>query len=85
VARAARLTAGYAFAPYGVKAQLINHLHVVADYEKISAQYGRIFLWTTLTFYAPFLLLGSTLAKTYLEQVAGSFDAISKAPVKIKA
>lgn len=46
------------------------------DYEKISAQYGRVFLWTTLAYYTPFLLLGSRKAKASLEEVAGSFDAI---------
>lgn len=55
---------------------LIDYTYVVADYEKISAQYGRVFLWTTLAYYTPFLLLGSRKAKASLEEVAGSFDAI---------
>lgn len=61
--------------------------YLVADYENISAQYGRGFLWTTLTFYTPFLLLGSKLAKGYVEQAAGPFDAVhSHVPsVKVEA
>lgn len=54
------------------------------DYETIGARYGRLFLWTTVTFYMPFLAFFSRLVRAYLERVAGSFDAISTAPVKIK-
>lgn len=59
-------------------------IYLVADYETIGARYGRLFLWTTVTFYMPFLAFFSRLVRAYLERVAGSFDAISTAPVKIK-
>jgi len=55
------------------------------DYEKIVAQYGRIFLWTSLRFYTPFRIIESRQAKGYLERIAGSFDAITNAPVRIEA
>jgi hypothetical protein len=58
---------------------------LVDDYEKIVAQYGRIFLWTTLRFYTPFRIIESRQAKGYLERIAGSFDTISSAPVRIEA
>ncbi|KAF8076793.1 PLC-like phosphodiesterase [Lyophyllum atratum] len=46
------------------------------DYEKIGSQYGRVFLWTTPKYYTPFLLANSNKAKTYLERIAGPFDAL---------
>lgn len=49
------------------------------DYEKINAQHGRVFLWTTLAFYMPFLVLHGTVTRLYLEHFAGSFNAISSA------
>jgi phosphatidylglycerol phospholipase C len=45
------------------------------DYDKISSQYGRIFLWTTLRYYTPFVLACGKLYQTKLERVAGPFDA----------
>ena len=38
------------------------------------SKYGRIFLWTTPTFYAPVILLYCAMVKRYLENVAGPFD-----------
>ncbi|KAF9462014.1 PLC-like phosphodiesterase [Collybia nuda] len=58
------------------------------DYDKTGSRYGRIFLWTTPRFYTPFLLAHSRQAQTYLEKIAGPFDAISTASppiVKTKA
>ncbi|KAK2465920.1 hypothetical protein APHAL10511_001561 [Amanita phalloides] len=46
------------------------------DYDGIGSKYGRIFLWTTPTFYTPFLILRSVKARRYLEGVAGPFDAV---------
>jgi len=57
--------------------ELRNALNV--DYEKIGAQYGRIFLWTTFTFYSPVLFARQYLGRHYLERVAGPFDAVSTA------
>lgn len=51
-------------------------MRFTADYEKIGAQYGRIFLWTTPKFYSPILLFYSRYAHKYLEREAGPFDAI---------
>ncbi|KAG5635527.1 hypothetical protein H0H81_010970 [Sphagnurus paluster] len=45
------------------------------DYDKISSQYVRIFLWTTLRYYTPFVLACGKLYQTKLERVAGPFDA----------
>jgi hypothetical protein len=46
------------------------------DYEKVGSQFGRTFLWTTLRFYTPFLFRDSRKSQTYLENIAGPFDAI---------
>ncbi|KAJ7129188.1 PLC-like phosphodiesterase [Mycena epipterygia] len=46
------------------------------DYDKITAQYSRFFLWTTLRFYAPYQYLRSILGRDSLERVAGPFDAL---------
>ncbi|KAF8165680.1 PLC-like phosphodiesterase [Crassisporium funariophilum] len=46
------------------------------DYDKIGSQYGRIFLWTTLRFYPPFLNAYNRKAQAYLESIAGPFDAV---------
>jgi hypothetical protein len=50
------------------------------DYEKVGSQYGRIFLWTTLRFYTPFLFASSRRAQTYLENIAGPFDTTKPVP-----
>ncbi|KAG6856999.1 hypothetical protein H0H87_011093 [Tephrocybe sp. NHM501043] len=56
------------------------------DYEKIGAQYGRIFLWTTPQFYTPFLLVYSKQAQIHLERIAGPFDMPAVSPaVKLQA
>lgn len=55
----------------------MNTGSIIADYDKTGSQYGRIFLWTTPRFYTPFLLAHSRQAQTYLEKIAGPFDAIS--------
>ncbi|KAF9478389.1 PLC-like phosphodiesterase [Pholiota conissans] len=44
------------------------------DYDKTGAQYGRGFLWTTLRFYTPFLILRSRVTLKDLENKAGPFD-----------
>jgi hypothetical protein len=52
--------------------ELRSSLHT--DYKKMSAQYPRMFLWTTLTFYSPYQLLLGLASKFALEKVAGPFD-----------
>ncbi|KAG5648717.1 hypothetical protein DXG03_000064 [Asterophora parasitica] len=64
----AKMTWAYADVPF------------IADYEKIGSQYGRIFLWTTPKFYTPYLLAHSKQAQSYLERIAGPFDAIAVTP-----
>jgi hypothetical protein len=50
-----------------------------ADYDKIGSKYGRIFLWTTLQFYTPFVLAHGRASKSYLESIGGPFDGL---PIK---
>ena len=45
------------------------------DYDRTGARYGRFFLWTTLKFYTPYLLVDSRKEQIILERVAGPFDA----------
>ncbi|TFK70971.1 PLC-like phosphodiesterase [Pluteus cervinus] len=45
-----------------------------ADYEKTGSQYGRIFLWTTPTFYSPVVSAFSRRWHKQLEAIAGPFD-----------
>jgi len=47
-----------------------------SDYEKIGSQYGRGFLWTSLLFYSPVVLLFQYLTQTKLESIAGPFDVV---------
>ncbi|KAH8096687.1 PLC-like phosphodiesterase [Cristinia sonorae] len=44
-----------------------------ADYDKIAAQHGRTFLWTTLQYYPPFQIFSRMVESTYLESVKGPF------------
>jgi len=53
--------------------ELRSVLHT--DYEKMSAQYTRMFLWTTPTFYSPYQLLLGLANKFTLEKVAGPFNS----------
>ncbi|TFK17115.1 PLC-like phosphodiesterase [Coprinopsis marcescibilis] len=56
------------------------------DYEKIVSQYSRLFLWTTLNFYAPFLAAYSRQSKLDLEKVAGPFErALTARPTMVSA
>jgi len=48
------------------------------DYEKIGSQYSRLFLWTTLKFYPPFVWSGMRKEQKYLESVAGPFSLSSR-------
>jgi glycerophosphoryl diester phosphodiesterase len=50
-----------------------------SDYDKIGSKYGRIFLWTTLKFYTPFVLARGRASKSYLESVGGPFEAEGQA------
>ncbi|KAH9482332.1 Phosphatidylglycerol phospholipase C [Psilocybe cubensis] len=45
------------------------------DYDSIGSQYGRFFLWTSLKFYMPVLAMYNRKVQTYLESIAGPFDA----------
>lgn len=47
-------------------------LHVV-DYDKIAAQYSRMFYWTTLEFYTPMQIYQRRKDHSYLEGYAGPF------------
>ncbi|KAG2013251.1 hypothetical protein CC2G_010182 [Coprinopsis cinerea AmutBmut pab1-1] len=44
------------------------------DYDKIVSQYSRIFLWTTINFYSPWLAADSRHERSKLEKVKGPFD-----------
>jgi len=55
------------------------------DYDKIVSQHGRIFLWTTLTYYTPVQALFVRLAQTYLEHIAGPFDEPAVPVVETRA
>jgi len=54
----------------------INFSSLTADYDKIVTQYSRLFLWTSLAFYAPFRRAKSVAARKVLEHAAGPFDAV---------
>ncbi|KAJ7167693.1 PLC-like phosphodiesterase [Mycena filopes] len=45
-----------------------------SDYDKITAQYSRFFLWTSLRFYAPTQFVRVIINRDRLERVAGPFD-----------
>jgi phosphatidylglycerol phospholipase C len=49
---------------------------IAADYEKIGAQHGRGFLWTSWTFYSPVILAFQYMAHSRLEKDAGPFDVV---------
>jgi len=51
-----------------------------SDYETIGSRYGRFFLWTTPSFYTPFLLAYSRRVHMRLEKIAGPFDEVSAVP-----
>ncbi|KAA1466524.1 PLC-like phosphodiesterase [Dentipellis sp. KUC8613] len=53
---------------------------LVDDYDKISAQYTRAFLWTTPTYYSAVQFAMMRLHKRMLEKVAGSFDDLPALP-----
>jgi len=46
------------------------------DYKKKSAEYTRMFLWTTHSYYSPFQSYISRNYQLYLESVVGSFDDV---------
>ncbi|KAK0230250.1 PLC-like phosphodiesterase [Armillaria fumosa] len=54
-----------------------------ADYDKIGAQYGRGFLWTTPHYYTPFLKFLGFASQKRLEVLAGPFDQFAM-PAAIK-
>lgn len=54
-----------------------------ADYDKIGAQYGRGFLWTTPYYYTPFLKFLGFASQKRLEGLAGPFDQFAM-PATIK-
>ena len=49
------------------------------DYDKIAAQYGRTFLWTSWKFYTPATRLGARSSRAYIESVVGPFDHVQDA------
>ncbi|KAJ7228185.1 PLC-like phosphodiesterase [Mycena pura] len=61
--------------------ELRTALH--ADYDKITAQYSRFFLWTNMRFYHPFRYVKVVLGRDYLERIAGPFDAFKLSPVQV--
>nr|GAT59327.1 predicted protein [Mycena chlorophos] len=46
-----------------------------ADYDKVSVQHSRSFLWTTLRFYTLAIYAQHTITRSNLERVAGPFDS----------
>ncbi|KAJ7682243.1 PLC-like phosphodiesterase [Mycena polygramma] len=54
-----------------------------SDYEKITAQYSRFFLWTTLRFYAPVRYVRVVIGRDKLERVAGPFDKLKVNPAQV--
>ncbi|OBZ70365.1 hypothetical protein A0H81_09643 [Grifola frondosa] len=48
-----------------------------ADFDKVAAQYGRMFLWTTPWFYSPFQLFRRNLVRYYLQMHAGPLQKLS--------
>ena len=52
------------------------------DYDKVSGQYGRLFLWTTWYFYTPAQMLFRSKLKQRLEASAGPFIPV---PVELAA
>ncbi|KAF8645508.1 hypothetical protein AX16_007793 [Volvariella volvacea WC 439] len=61
------------------KTWLDLRLALQSDYDKIGSQYSRFFLWTTPTFYTPFLFAANLLSNKHLESIAGPFDAFLSA------
>ncbi|KII94612.1 hypothetical protein PLICRDRAFT_169350 [Plicaturopsis crispa FD-325 SS-3] len=55
------------------------------DYENAGAQYGRIFLWTTLSFYGPYWRARSKHLEDELTSIAGPFDQPAAIVVPTKA
>jgi len=53
---------------------LRNALYV--DYDKIAAQYGRTFLWTSWKFYTPATRLGARSSRAYIESLVGPFQQV---------
>ncbi|THH27820.1 hypothetical protein EUX98_g6356 [Antrodiella citrinella] len=47
------------------------------DYEKITAQHSRIFLWTTWKYYPPWQIFNRLHESSYLESVKGPFVAVA--------
>ncbi|CCM01748.1 uncharacterized protein FIBRA_03814 [Fibroporia radiculosa] len=56
--------------------ELRSALHV--DYDKIAAQYSRMFLWTSWSFYAPALVYDSYHSRTVIESHKGPLQEIAK-------
>lgn len=68
------------FAPEG-SAGLIGCIsHLLDDFAKASAPYagplGRLFLWTTPSFFTPMQILFWTMQKTLLEKAAGAMEKV---------
>ena len=51
-------------------------LSSIVDYDKIAAQYSRMFYWTTLEFYTPMQVYQRIRDHSYLEGYAGPFHKI---------
>ncbi|KAJ7771079.1 PLC-like phosphodiesterase [Mycena maculata] len=55
-----------------------------ADYDKITRQYSRFFLWTSWRFYPPFRYMMTHIGRDRLERIAGPFDALkSSSPAQV--
>jgi hypothetical protein len=54
-----------------------------ADYEKITARYSRVFLWTTFRFYSPVRFIRSVVNQANLERVAGPFGKLRVSSVQV--
>jgi len=54
-----------------------------SDYDRTGSQYSRYFLWTTARWYAPFQYAASWALQSYLERVAGPFDAVAISAVEM--
>lgn len=51
----------------------------LVNYDKIAAQYGRTFLWTSWKFYTPATRLGARSSRAYIESVVGPFNHVQDA------